>query len=146
MSTFNTKSVNSLLNSATKKKIGNAVPILGYMGQAEKEGRVLLYKDVLTPCDTYEFASDDILHSIEAPINVLPHEGVILWLKNDAQIIYKRTLDLTPNTIVASRQIGRLGLTLRGSVAADDCTSHCNGTCSDCTSHCTHSALEFSLL
>jgi hypothetical protein len=129
--------MNSILDSATKKKVGDGIPLLGYIGQSNNENLVVLYKDVLTPCDTMEIASEDIVHLIQAPNKILPFEGVIIWVKKDAPITYKRTLSTTPNDIVAKRQAGRLLVSVTGKFASDDCSSHCNGTCEHCQSHCT---------
>ena len=128
----------ALLDAETQKRIGDSVPILGYAANTDGKDTVLLYKDVLTPCDTMEISLKDVTHSLKAPEHVLPYNGIILWVRRDAPITYKRTLSITPDTFIAQKRVGRLVASIGGSrVADDDCTSHCNGDCDSCECHCT---------
>lgn len=129
----------SMLDLATQEKVGNSTPLLGYIRPSEKENSIVLYRDIVNPCDSMEISKNDITHSISAPREILPFEGSVIWVQNNAAITYKRTLKTNPNDIVAQRQAGRLSMAVTNKLAASDCSSHCNGTCEHCTSHCTKS-------
>jgi hypothetical protein len=68
---------------------GNATLLVGYIGKTDKDNNVRLYFNL--NFDEYvDVPRESILHSANAPEDVLPFGGTYLWVKKDEHITYVR--------------------------------------------------------
>jgi hypothetical protein len=60
----------------------------GYIGPETRDGKVRLYPSLGDLTFSIEIAEADILESVAAPETLLPHGGVVLWVKRDAEVVF----------------------------------------------------------
>jgi len=135
----------------------------GYVGPSDNEGSIRLYPNLGVLNFSIEIVVKDIVETAPAPRTLLPHDGTILWVRADADVVFHgdtvstvpvRTLcrpraaigETSPN-LPPSQSAGYVDLgggRLQISVPAargesrderDVCACPCRG-CASCTSVC----------
>lgn len=128
----------------------------GYTGSASSGDHIRLYASLYNLSQCVEIRRADVLHVEEAPAQLLPFGGSVLWLKSDATVVRRRQESVADIYSAAARRRqesvadiydaavppssdGRLRITRRQRAEfADDCHSPCqpcHSPCGICTSH-----------
>ncbi|WP_214325394.1 hypothetical protein [Nonomuraea sediminis] len=134
----------------------------GYVGPSENDGSIRLYPSLGRLNFSIEIRVADIVETAPAPKAALPHDGTVIWVRNDAEVVFHgdtvtvvpvRTLRgaataVVDNAVVsgsgeAAKHVdivrGRLRMSVpaAASVIRDDCDvcASCRG-CASCTSVC----------
>ncbi|MFF3412615.1 hypothetical protein ACFYW8_42085 [Streptomyces sp. NPDC002742] len=134
----------------------NVKVFCGYTGSASSGDHIWLYASLYNLSQCVEIRRSDVLHVEEAPAQLMPFGGSVLWLKSDATVVRRRkesvadiydasarrrqesTADIY-DAAAPSLSDGRLRITRRQRAeSADDCHSPCqpcHSPCGICTSH-----------
>jgi hypothetical protein len=113
----------------------------GYTGSASSGDHIRLYASLYNLSQCVEIRRADVLHVEEAPAQLLPFGGSVLWLKSDATVVRRRQESVADiySAAVPPSSDGRLRITRRQRAEfADDCHSPCqpcHSPCGICTSH-----------
>ncbi|WP_405512172.1 hypothetical protein [Streptomyces canus] len=134
----------------------NVKVFCGYTGSASSGDHIQLYASLYDLSQCVELRRADVLHIEEAPAQLLPFGGSVLWLKSDATVVRRRQESVAGVYDAAARRRqesmadvydaaappssdGRLRITRRQrTVFAEDCHSPCqpcHSPCGICTSH-----------
>jgi hypothetical protein len=91
----------------------NVIALMGYVGPSEGGDRVMLFPSLGDLSECLEIARTDILAFEPAAEAVLPHGGMIVWVKKDTEITHRRgdTVKTQVGNFVEVRQ-GRLRMRL----------------------------------
>lgn len=115
----------------------------GYVGHSDSGDHILLYPSLYDLSQCFEIPRAGVLHSEEAPSQLLPFGGSVLWVKSDAAVVRRRQENASEvqGMPEVSPSEGRLRITRRARRMdlADDCHSPCNpchSPCGTCTSRC----------
>jgi hypothetical protein len=141
--------------------VSDVMSLPGYAGPTIEGGPVRLFPSLQDLSVYVEIPDGAILHVEKAAETTLPNNGVIVWLRNDAEVIFKRTRTVhtaarlvrhmfgspgaptessagvgaplvTEPKLVESRR-GRLRIMARDMMDADVCQSRCNTCQSRCS-------------
>ncbi|MFI7501840.1 hypothetical protein ACIBVL_25825 [Streptomyces sp. NPDC049687] len=140
--------------------VSEVMSLPGYVGSMTEGRPVQLFPSLQDLSIYVEIPADAILHMEKAAETTLPNNGVIVWVRNDTEVIFKRTRTVhtmarwvrhvfgSPDThtessagagapLVTKPQLvetsrGRLRIMARDMMAADVCQSRCN----TCQSRC----------
>ncbi|WP_405886308.1 hypothetical protein OG762_49250 (plasmid) [Streptomyces sp. NBC_01136] len=133
--------------------VSDVMSLPGYAGPMNEGDPVRLFPSLQDLSVYVEIPADEILHVEKAAETTLPNDGVIVWLRNDSAVIFKRTRTVhtaarlvrhmfggpggrtessaragaplvTQPQLVESRH-GRLRIMARDSTMAADCRSLC---------------------
>jgi hypothetical protein len=133
----------------------DASVLRGYVGPSKNNGTVRLYPTLGFLHLYYEINEDDIVDTAPAPTTVLPHNGTIVWVRSDAEVvIHGDTVVTVPvRTLKRSRAAvdeaapssdaakyvdvvrGRLRMTVPAVARGDDVCASCD-PCSSCSGIC----------
>ncbi|WP_330327889.1 hypothetical protein [Streptomyces pseudovenezuelae] len=127
----------------------NSKVFFGYVGPGDADDRILLYPSLYDLSHYIEIPRASVLHAEEAPTQVLPFGGSVLWVRTDATIVRHRQENVTdvhgaPTSPVSE---GRLRITRRAQrmeFASDDChspCSTCHSPCGNCSSPPCHAQI-----
>jgi hypothetical protein len=115
------------------------ITLRGYVGPSRAGGYVIVYPRLDDLSDSIEVARADILYFTEVPELVMPFGAVMIWVKMDAQIVYRRG-ETAKGTDLAEVRKGRLRILTplrRRLNDVEDCHSYPNPPgCKTCQSHC----------
>lgn len=78
--------VNPLLSRLLSHGVEASV-LRGYVGPSKKEGTIRLYPTLGFLHLYIEIEQDDIVDTAPAPKTVLPHDGTIVWVRSDADVV-----------------------------------------------------------
>lgn len=151
--------VNPLLSRLLSHGVEASV-LRGYVGPSKKEGTVSLYPALGKLNHYIEIDQGDIVETAPAPTNVLPHNGTVVWVKSDAEVVLHGDTVVTvpartlrrPRPAVDETTAeqpspdaadyvdvvrGRLRMSVRTAVQRSDCSvcASC-GPCSSCSGIC----------
>lgn len=156
--------VNPLLSRLLAHGV-DAIVFRGYVGPPKKEGTIALYPTLGFLNVFIEIRLADIVETAPAPTTALPHNGTIVWVRSDAEVVFHgdavvtvpvRTLRRqrpaigeTTTTAASSEAAkyvdvvpGRLRMTVpSATLRADDVCASCRG-CASCTTVCQSGAVE----
>ncbi|MCZ0987457.1 hypothetical protein [Streptomyces diastatochromogenes] len=116
----------------------------GYVGSTDGNEHVELYPSLYDLSQSIRIPRADILHAEEAPAQVMPFGGTVLWVRADATLVRRREENVADvhGTPTPSAESGRLRIGRRARLRmerADDwdpnCTS-CHSPCSTCHTDC----------
>ncbi len=143
----------------------DAIVLRGYVGPSKKEGTIRLYPTLGFLNVFIDIGLDDIVETAPAPTTVLPHNGTIVWVKSDAEVVFHGDTVVTVPVRTLRRQRaaidqasanapssdaakyvdvvrGRLRMSVPAArLRADDVCASCS-PCSSCTSVCQSGAVE----
>jgi hypothetical protein len=94
---------NELLTELLAKNAENAVTVMGYIGPDEGEDYILLYENLVDLSKCLEIKTNDIIHYTEAPKSVLPFGGVVLWLKENSEVISRLNVGRSKEVIADNK-------------------------------------------
>jgi hypothetical protein len=60
----------------------------GYVGPSEREGFVRLYPSLGYLNFSIEIGLKDVVETAPAPTSLLPHKGTVVWVRNDAEVVF----------------------------------------------------------
>lgn len=142
--------------------VSDVMSLPGYAGPMDKGGPLRLFPSLQDLSVYVEIPAAEILHVEKAAETTLPNNGIIVWLRNDTAVTFKRTRTVhtaarlvrhmfggpdartespagagaplaTQPPLVESRH-GRLRIMARNTMIAD--CAVCTSRCSVCTSRC----------
>lgn len=132
-----------LLAHLNEQEIANVASLKGYVGPSPKNGYIRLYADLDNLADSADILRSDVLFFSEAPESVLPLNGMVLWIKKDAQVVVNKVETTKVTTKVDADGVeisrGRLKIFVRGGLRSSVCQSRCNvcqSRCNVCQSRC----------
>jgi hypothetical protein len=109
-------------NDVLKKLVaaGAAIALRGYIGPSSTNERITLFPSLDDLSYSIEIASSDVVHFETLPEVLLPHGGIVVWVKNDAEITHRRVERVTafPRANGVEVRAGRLRI-IRQSRLAD---------------------------
>jgi hypothetical protein len=146
--------VNPLLSRLLSHGVDASV-LRGYVGPSKKDGIIRLYPTLGFLHLYYEIEEDDIVDTAPAPTTALPHNGTIVWVKSDAEVVVhgdtvvtvpvrtlKRSRAAAEETAPASDAAkyvdvvrGRLRMSVPAVARGDDVCASCD-PCSSCSGIC----------
>ena len=149
--------VNPLLSRLLAHGV-DAVVFRGYVGPSKKEGTIRLYPTLGFLNVFVEIGLADIVERAPAPTSALPHNGTVVWVKSDAEVVFHGDTVVTVPVRTLRRQRpaieqtsaaapssdaaryldvapGRLRITVPVARLRDDVCASCQG-CASCTSVC----------
>ena len=156
--------INPLLSRLLSHDV-DAIVFRGYVGPSKKEGTIRLYPTLAFLNVFIEIGLADVVETAPAPTTALPHNGTIVWVRSDAEVVFHgdtvvtvpvRTLrhqrSATHQTAVnapssdAAKYVeiapGRLRMSVPAtSLRAEDVCASCRG-CASCTSVCQSGIVE----
>jgi hypothetical protein len=127
---------------------GDECVFRGYVGPSDSEASIRLYPSLGNLNFSVEIARKDIVETAPAPTALLPHNGTVVWVRSDAEVVFHGdTVTTVPvRSLRGPRQgapidivRGRLRISVPAQAAAhrqecDVCAS-CRG-CASCTMTC----------
>jgi ferredoxin len=142
----------------------DAIAFRGYVGPSKKEGTIRLYPTLGFLNVFIDIGLDDIVETAPAPTTVLPHGGMIVWVKSDAEVVFhgdtvvtvlvrtlrrqRAAIDQTSANAPSSDAAkyvdvvrGRLRMGVPAGTLRDDVCASCRG-CASCTSVCQSGVVE----
>ena len=150
--------INPLLSRLLSHGV-DAIVLRGYVGPSKKEGTIRLYPTLGFLNVFIDIGLDDIVETAPAPTTVLPHNGTIVWVRSDAEVVFHGDTVVTVPVRTLRRQRaaidqtsakapssdaakyvdvvrGRLRMSVpAAALRADDVCASCS-PCSSCTSVC----------
>jgi hypothetical protein len=60
----------------------------GYVGHSDKEGSIRVYPTLGCLSFSIEIGLKDIVETAPAPTTILPHNGTIIWVRSDAEVVF----------------------------------------------------------
>ena len=91
----------------------SAVRFAGYIGESGQAGKVRLYLTLNDLSQYVEFEEKAVLHTAEAPENVLPQKGLFVWVKANSQVLAIRAKQMPARVVAAAIARGRRRLGMR---------------------------------
>lgn len=144
-----TLQVNPLLARLLSHGIETCV-FRGYVGPSENDGSIRLYPSLGRLNFSIEIRVADIVETAPAPKAALPHDGAVIWVRNDAEVVFHGdTVTVVPvrtlrgaatavvgnATVEAAKHVDIVRGRLRMSVpAAADASLVVRGDCDVCAS------------
>src|SRR6476660_7233874 len=142
----------------------DAIVLRGYVGPSKKEGTIRLYPTLGFLNVFIDIGLDDIVETAPAPTTVLPHNGTIVWVRSDAEVVFHGDTVVTVPVRTLRRQRaaidqtsakapssdaakyvdvvrGRLRMSVPAAALRDDVCASCRG-CASCTSVCQSGVVE----
>ncbi|MFF5788034.1 hypothetical protein ACFY8P_24105 [Streptomyces sp. NPDC012693] len=126
----------------------DAKVFFGYVGPGDTDDHLLLYPSLYDLSQYIEIPRVSVLHAEQAPEQVLPFGGSVLWVKADSTIVRRRRENVAdvhggPSPTGGD---GRLRITRRAQrmETADDChspCSTCHSPCGNCSSPPCHAQI-----
>ena len=92
------------------KEPESAVQFAGYIGESGKAGTVRLYLTLNDLSQFLEFDETAVLETSDAPENLLPDQGLLLWVKANSPVkacrtqVYKNSARVVASAIAAGRR------------------------------------------
>ncbi|MEV6683340.1 hypothetical protein AB0N09_41800 [Streptomyces erythrochromogenes] len=108
----------------------------GYIGAGDgDDDRIQLYSSLYDLSQSLEILQADVLHVEEAPSQLLPFGGSVVWVRSDATVVRRQQENLVEVRAATAAQAaeGRLRITRRQRLDfAEGCTSPCHPCHSPC--------------
>jgi len=79
--------IHPLLSRLLSKGVGACV-FRGYIGPSDREGSIRLYPSLGFLNFFVEIGLKDIVETAPAPTTVLPHNGTVVWVNPDADVVF----------------------------------------------------------
>ncbi len=121
-----------LLKRLASERNMNTTTLRGYVGPAQADGRIRLYASLDDLSESVEIDNEDVLHHAETPESIQPFGSLTLWVRREAEVVYK--VDRVEKTsTVKEIRAGRLKIVVPGGGRRQDV---CQSVCSVCQSVC----------
>ncbi len=122
-----------LLQRLVSERATNVTTLRGYVGPSDVQGRVRLYASLHDLSESIEIDRDDVLHYADTPERIQPFGSLTLWVRRDAQVVYK--VDRVEKTATVKEiRAGRLKIVVPGPGTRQEV---CQSVCGVCQSVCT---------
>ena len=154
--------INPLLSRLLSHGV-DAVVFRGYVGPSKNEGTIRLYPTLGFLNVFVEIGVADVVETTTAPTTALPHNGTIVWVRSDADVVFHGDTVVTVPVRTLRRQRpaieqtsahaptsdaakyvdvvrGRLRIGVPAETLRDDVCASCRG-CASCTSVCQSGAV-----
>jgi hypothetical protein len=79
--------IHPLLSRLLSKGV-EACVFRGYVGPSDSEDSIRLYPSLGCLNFSVEIGLKDIVETAPAPTTVLPHNGTVVWVRNDAEVVF----------------------------------------------------------